>query len=111
MLCGSFLGFGALLQACAGMGAIVAGATEAQTAALETYGRAVGLAFQLADDVLDADEDAGDDGPPSYVRLLGVQETQRRAKLLADQAAEAARSLPRSDTLLALARYIVERDV
>lgn len=102
---------GALLQACAGMGGLVAGADDATQGALETYGRAVGLAFQLADDILDAEEDAGEDGPPSFVKLLGLEETRRRASDLAAQAIDAAERLPRPVRLVQLARYIVERDV
>lgn len=102
---------GALLQASAAMGGFVAEAAPSDQAALETYGKAVGLAFQLADDVLDAHEDAGEDGPPSYVKLLGIDETRRRASALANDAIEAARALPRGDALVDLARFIVERDV
>ncbi|MFK7927602.1 MAG: polyprenyl synthetase family protein [Myxococcota bacterium] len=102
---------GALLQASAAMGGMVAEARPADQANLETYGRAVGLAFQLADDVLDAEEDAGEEGPPSFVKLLGVEETERRARALAAEAIEAAEQLPRGAELVRLARYIVERDV
>lgn len=101
---------GALLSVSALMGARVAGATPNQLEAAETFGRSVGLAFQLADDVLDAEEDAGDDGPPSYVKLLGVEETQRRASALANEAIQSARQLPHPERLIALAQFIVERD-
>jgi hypothetical protein len=89
----------------------VAQASPEHAAALDRYGHALGLAFQLADDVLDAEQDAGDDGPPSYVKLLGVEETQRRAQALADEAIAAAATLPYPEALTALARYTVERDV
>jgi len=102
---------GALLQASAAMGGMVAEARPTDQAHLETYGRAVGLAFQLADDVLDAEEDAGDEGPPSFVKLLGVEETQRRARALATEAIDAAEQLPHGADLVRLAQYIVERDV
>ena len=101
---------GALLSISAVMGARVAGASPDQLEAAETYGRSVGLAFQLADDVLDAEEDAGDDGPPSYVKLLGVEETQRRAAELAREAETNARQLPHPERLIALAQFIVDRD-
>jgi geranylgeranyl diphosphate synthase type II len=71
----------------------------------------VGLAFQLADDVLDADQDAGEDGPPSYVRLLGLDETRRRAGALVEEAVSAVAGLPSPGILVELARYIVDRDV
>jgi geranylgeranyl diphosphate synthase, type II len=101
---------GALLAASAVLGGLAAEASAAHLAALERYGQAVGLAFQLADDVLDADEDADDEGPPSYVKLLGLEETQRRARELRDEAIAAALLLPRSESLVALARFIVDRD-
>jgi len=101
---------GALLAASAAMGGMSAQATGDAMAALEAYGQAVGLAFQLADDVLDADEDAGDDGPPSYVKLLGIDETRRRAEALRDEALAAAAVLPRGEALAALARFVVDRD-
>jgi geranylgeranyl pyrophosphate synthase len=101
---------GALIHAACTMGAAAAGATEAQQAALSTYGHAVGLAFQLADDVLDEDEDAGEDGPPSYVRLLGRDETLRRAREELARALDAVAPLPHPAALVSLARFIVERD-
>jgi len=100
---------GALLAASAVLGGMAAGATERQLDALERYGQAVGLAFQLADDVLDAEEDAGDDGPPSYVKLLGIDETQRRAARLRDDALAAAGALPQPAGLEAIARFVVDR--
>lgn len=102
---------GALIQASVAMGGLVGRATAEQQEQLEIYGRAVGLAFQLADDVLDADEDAGDDGPPSYVKLLGVDETRRRAESLRDDAIAAAQRLPSPGILVDLARFIVARDI
>ena len=102
---------GALLCGAAVAGGLVAGADVGQIAVLDAYGWAVGLAFQLADDVLDADQDAGDDGPPSYVRLLGIDETRRRAHALVDEAVSAVSGLPSPDRLVDLARYIVDRDV
>jgi geranylgeranyl pyrophosphate synthase len=102
---------GALIGASATLGGIAGGADAAQLAALGEWGRAVGLAFQLADDRLDADEDAGDDGPPSYVKLLGLDATRARARALIDEAVAAASTLPRPDRLVQLARYTIERDV
>ena len=101
---------GALITAAVRMGAISAGATPVQLARLTRYGECVGLAFQLADDVLDADEAEDDDGPPSYVRLLGVDATRARARALADEAIAAVDGFP-SPILAPLARLIVDRDV
>ena len=101
---------GALIRGAVRMGAIAAGASARQLADLTTYGEAVGLAFQLADDLLDAEQDAGPDGPPSVVRLLGETETRKWAHRLADDAQQAVAHLARPDTLLALARWSVHRD-
>jgi geranylgeranyl pyrophosphate synthase len=92
------------------MGALSVGASPAQLASLTSYGEAVGLAFQLADDVLDADEDAGEDGPPSYVRFFGVDETRRRADQELDWALASLGRLPNPEALSALAKFIVHRD-
>lgn len=101
---------GALIRASVRMGAMVAGASPEQLQALTTYGEHVGLAFQLADDVLDADEADDDDGPPSFVRLLGAHETRQRARSLAAEAVVIAEHAG-SDVLVALARLIADRDV
>jgi geranylgeranyl pyrophosphate synthase len=101
---------GALICGAVRLGAIAGGATSDQLAALTTYGRAVGLAFQMSDDVLDADEDAGEDGPPSFVRLLGIDETTARYRALLAEALAALSGLPSTEPLAALARFTVERD-
>ncbi len=100
---------GALLRASATMGGRCAGASAAQIQALATIGEALGLAFQVADDVLDADQDAHDDGPPSFVKLLGVDATRRLAAEQAARATTAARALPHPDRIEQLARWFVER--
>ena len=101
---------GALIRTAIRMGGIAAGASPAELDALTRYGAAIGLAFQMADDVLDAEEDAGDDGPPSYVKLMGIDETQAQTRQLLDEALSAAADLPEQDNLVALARFTVERD-
>ena len=102
---------GALIEASAVLGGIVAGAEPQTLLLLESYAQDVGLAFQLADDLLDADEDEGDDGPPSYVKLLGRDETRRRAHHLAERAVQTIAQLERPDALAALAQFTVERDL
>ena len=83
---------GALIVASVTMGGLAAGAGAAQIAALERYGRAVGLAFQIMDDVLDVTsttnalgKTAGRDaalGKSTYPALLGVDGARERARAL-----------------------------
>ena len=83
---------GALIVASIMMGGIAAGAGEAQIAALELYGGAVGLAFQIMDDVLDVTSTTsalgktiGRDaalGKSTYPALLGVEGARQRAQAL-----------------------------
>jgi geranylgeranyl pyrophosphate synthase len=102
---------GALIAAASGLGALSAGAEPDQLARVEAYGRAVGLAFQLADDVLDADQDDHSEGPPSFVKLLGIEETRRRARALAAEAEALVAPLRHPGALVALARFTVDRSV
>lgn len=110
---------GALISASLELGALAAEASETVTRALAEYGRGIGLAFQIADDVLDATSDAEVLGKkPSdealdkstYVGLLGVDGARQGAELRVAQAVAALDSanLP-SPALRALARYVVER--
>jgi geranylgeranyl pyrophosphate synthase len=111
---------GALLTASLRMGALAAKAPAAAVAALEAYGRAIGLAFQVTDDILDATADAAvlgkrpsdaDLAKSTYVALLGVTGARAEALRLQDQALEAlAGAGLASPALEALARYVVERD-
>ncbi len=114
---------GALIRAAVQMGAICADKnTESSiTEALDTYARAVGLAFQVQDDILDIEGDTAVLGKqqgadealnkPTYPSLLGLEGARTRAKALVDEAIEALAGLPGdTSTLESLARYIIERD-
>jgi len=110
---------GALLVASLSMGGMAAGAPADRLDALERYGRAIGLAFQVADDILDATQDAGVLGKnPSdaeldkstYVSLHGIEEARRRADALVDEAvASLASAAIEAPALRALAGYVVAR--
>ena len=110
---------GALLRASLRMGGIAAGASPQALAGLDGYGEAIGLAFQIADDLLDATSSAQELGKnPSdaslgkstYVSLFGVEEAHRKARGLVESAEEALTQAGlMSPELVALARYIVER--
>ncbi|RUL81274.1 polyprenyl synthetase family protein [Tautonia sociabilis] len=112
---------GALLRASLRMGAIAAGADDRQLDALDRYGRGVGLAFQIVDDLLDVQGDeaklgkrVGKDsglGKWTYPALLGVDGSRRRAREVADDAVLALEPLgDRGARLRALALNLLERD-
>lgn len=111
---------GALLTAALGMGALAAGVDAGRAEALRRYGRAIGLAFQIADDVLDATADAETLGKnPSdtdldkstYVSLYGLDEARARATAQIDGAIEALHAVSLDAPILeAIARYVVERE-
>jgi geranylgeranyl pyrophosphate synthase len=110
---------GALIRAAVVMGGLAGNADEARLEALSAYGRLAGLAFQVADDLLDVEsspevlgKDTGADaeaGKATYPALLGVEGARKKAHDLAHAAAEAAGRLPRGETLADLALYFVER--
>lgn len=111
---------GALIEAACVLGGLAAGAPEPTLAALAGYGREVGLAFQIADDVLDATgtsaelgKTAGRDvtlAKATYVSLLGVERAREEAARHAERAVAALRA-GRLDggPLETLAGYIVRR--
>ena len=113
---------GALLQASVLMGAACASTGPGAWQALSDYGAALGLAFQVVDDILDvtqhsttlgktANKDA-DNNKPTYVSVLGLDAARRRAQSLQEQAhAALARSgLANAAWLSLLADKVVERD-
>lgn len=110
---------GALLTASLRMGAVAAGADPGAREALEAYGEAVGLAFQIADDILDATATAEELGKePSdltlekstYVGLHGLEEARRRALGEVERARDALDGAGLDAPLLEeLAAYVVER--
>jgi farnesyl diphosphate synthase len=112
---------GALLLASVTLGGIAAGASQTQQQALRHYGLAMGLAFQVVDDVLDVTADSsilgktpGKDAAankPTYVTLLGLEQAQTFAKTLHQEAIEAIAPLGQSGQyLIGLADFIVFRD-
>ena len=100
---------GALIKASCLLGGIAAEASIRELMLLETYGNAVGLAFQLADDLLDEEEDKEENGPPSFVKLLGAEETRATAMKYHAQALEICSSLSNPQALCALADFSVLR--
>jgi geranylgeranyl diphosphate synthase, type II len=112
---------GALIRAALELGAISARATGLQRTHLRKYGDCIGLAFQIADDVLDVTGDRErigktpgrdmDLGKLTYPALLGLENSQRRAIQLVQEACDAVQLFGEHGTRLKeLARFIVERD-
>ncbi|RCN57207.1 geranyl transferase [Acidiferrobacter thiooxydans] len=110
---------GALMHAAVRLGALAA--TPEIPPALDDYGRALGLAFQIADDLLDVEGVAlvvgktiGADaaaGKATFASVLGIKEARRRARDLYENSLASLRFLGDNGRLLAtIAHYAVERD-
>lgn len=112
---------GALLKASVTMGATCGQAGETALQALQAFGSAIGLAFQVVDDILDVTADsktlgktAGKDAEqekPTYVSLLGLPSSRLLAQSLGEQALAALRSsgLAQTHALQALALRVIDR--
>lgn len=101
-------------------GAILGKAAPPQRLALKAYAHDLGIAFQMADDILDAtgsEDDTGKSvgqdaaaGKSTFVSILGLDQAREQAAMLAQQAAEHLDIFgERADTLRELAQYVVER--
>jgi farnesyl diphosphate synthase len=113
---------GALLQASVMMGAACGVTNAAAGTALSEYGAAIGLAFQVVDDILDVTADSATLGKtpgkdaaqdkPTYVSLLGLERSRAYARELLAQALQALdrSGLPDPGALQALAMMVVNRD-
>ena len=111
---------GALLRASVTAGATLCGANSDQIQALSEYGEAVGLAFQIADDILDVrgdqaelGKDVGSDedkNKSTYPSVIGLEASERQAAALVDQALTSPSSFGQAaEPLRLIARYIIER--
>jgi geranylgeranyl diphosphate synthase, type II len=103
------------------LGGLSARADEWQLKLLDEYGQRLGLAFQIADDLLDVqgEQEAvgkrvgkdADRGKLTFPGLLGIDESARRAQRLVAEACELLEPLgPAAEPLATLARFVVERD-
>ncbi len=111
---------GALLTVCTRCGGLAAGATAGKLAALTEYGRQIGLAFQIVDDILDVTESSANLGKTAgkdqqvrkatYPALYGLDASRRKAAELVQKAiGEMDGFGEHAEPLRALARFIVDR--
>ena len=110
---------GALIRGSAVAGAVMAGADEAMTSAVDAYGESIGLAFQIVDDILDVEGESaalgktpGKDaaaGKPTYPSIYGLAESRRLAASCIERAVESLDRASLGGQLAAIARWIVSR--
>ena len=111
---------GALIRVAVTAGAILGGGHAEQVAAVRTYGREIGLAFQIADDILDIEGDTavlgkavGGDARKKKITYPSVLGLQRSKQIQAEVIGRAVSSLDRfdhgADPLRSIAKYIIER--
>jgi geranylgeranyl diphosphate synthase type II len=110
-----------LLETACELGAISADATPEQSERMKSYGRHLGLAFQISDDLLDCtgttesmgkrvNKDA-EGSKQTYPAAFGIETSQRRAREEIDAAIEALKPFGAdADRLCSLARYVIARD-
>jgi geranylgeranyl diphosphate synthase type II len=111
----------ALITASVMTGGIYAGASSEQVNQLRSFGQAIGLAFQIVDDILDVTQTsaqlgktAGKDAASekaTYPALFGLDESRKRAAALLQSANKAVENFgPRANVLKDLARFLIERE-
>ncbi len=110
---------GALISASCQIGAILGGGSPEQIRSLSEYGTHVGLAFQIADDLLNElstvealGKSAGSDRArqkATYPALLGIEAAQRASKACVDKALQSIAHLPNAEKLEGLARFSIDR--
>lgn len=110
----------ALIEASLEVGALLAGASDENVETIRKYGRSVGLAFQIVDDILDIvstteelGKDAGSDverGKATYPALVGLEKSRERAKELYEESIKTLDDLKCDTTVLrAIAAFIITR--
>ena len=110
----------ALIEASLQVGAMLAGADDKSIEAIRNYGRSIGLAFQIVDDILDIvstteelGKDAGSDiekGKATYPSIVGLENSRAKAKELYDESLKALDSLECDTSILrSIAAFIITR--
>ncbi|MDE7425156.1 MAG: polyprenyl synthetase family protein [Lachnospiraceae bacterium] len=112
---------GALIEGSMMIGAILAGAKDAEVEEIEEAGRKIGLAFQIQDDVLDVIGDEQVIGKPinsdeknhktTYVTLFGLEEAKKKVEILSMDAIKVLEKFPKRNKFLEeLVRYLIFRN-
>ena len=110
----------ALIECCLAMGGIIGGASEEQLEALRSYGREIGIAFQIIDDILDATSDEATMGKSigsdaaldktTYVKIHGLEKSRELAAERTQKAISICETFPgESEFLVGLASYLENR--
>jgi geranylgeranyl diphosphate synthase type II len=113
---------GALIDAATHMGCLCAGGNSEQAQALRHYAQAIGLAFQVQDDILDIEGSSEQTGKPqgtdiaankpTYPAIMGLSEAKAKAQSLCDEALDALADFgANADLLRSLASYIIQRSL
>ena len=110
---------GALIRAAAKLGVIAAGGDDAAMAAADTYGRGIGLAFQIVDDVLDACGSTETLGKPvgsdakneksTFLSFMSADDALAYAARVTKEATDAIKGYPASGTLISLSEWLLHR--
>lgn len=111
---------GALIDAATHMGCLCAGGNSTQAKALRHYAQAIGLAFQVQDDILDIEGSSAQTGKPqgtdiaankpTYPAIMGLADAKAKAQSLCDEALAALADFgANADPLRSLATYIIQR--
>ena len=112
---------GALIEASVYVGARLAGGNEKQIQQLRQYAQHIGLAFQIADDILNVEGNEAEMGKAvgtdsqrnknTYPSILGLEESKTLSRVVINKALKALEVFDnRSDPLRALAMYIIQRN-
>jgi geranylgeranyl diphosphate synthase type II len=111
---------GAMIRACCVVGGIIAGASDEQLQRITRYGECIGLAFQIADDILDVTQTseqlgktAGKDlaaAKATYPAIHGIDASHAKAREMVDEAVTSLSAIAGDTQILeAIARFIIER--
>lgn len=112
---------GRLIESSVELGGIIGGLNNDELSILKAFGKKVGLAFQIRDDIIDVESPSSESGKPqgsdamkekiTYPSLVGIEESKIRSQLLVEEALAILTSLNlRTDKLRSLASYVVTRN-